>query len=137
MEYIIGIIIFTFLALIITKYLKYNRNYKYSKIIIVIILLNLIFYGSIVIIGIIDDIKVEKDFNNRFQLYSKDHPDYGLLKDYDSLTDEEKRIYNYYFGDGGRKVFTYIIVPITFVINIVLIIILYFLIVNRKKKWYC
>jgi hypothetical protein len=132
MEDIIGIIIFTFLALVITKYLKYNRNYKHSKIIIVIILLNLIFYGGIVMIGIIDDIKIEKDFNNRFQLYSKDHPDYGLLKDYDSLTDEEKRIYNYYFWDGGRKVFRYVIVPIIFIINIVLIIILYFLIVSRK-----
>jgi hypothetical protein len=134
MEYIIGIIIFTSLALFIIKYLKYKRNYKHSKIIIAIIFLNLIFYGSIIIAGTINNIKNEKDFNSNIQLYSKDHPDYGLLKDYDSLTDEEKRIYNYHIGDGGRKVFTYIIIPITFILNIVLIIFLYFLIESKYFK---
>jgi predicted PurR-regulated permease PerM len=127
MGFIIGIIILTSFTLILSKYLKYNRKLTFSKIIIVIIFFNLIFYGGIVIIGTINNIKNEIDFNNNIQLYGKDHPDYGLLKNYDSLTDKEKQIHDYYIGDGGKKMFTYILVPILFILNIVFIIILYFL----------
>jgi hypothetical protein len=59
---------------------------------------------------------------------SKDHDDYGLLKNYDSLTDEEKIIHNRYFRDGGRIVFMFIINPLIFIINIILEIIIYFFI---------
>ena len=137
MAFIIGIIIFTSLVLVFAKYLKCRFFKNNPKIIIVIILFNLVFYGGIIIIGMLIDIKNENDFNNNIQIYSKDHPDYGLLKNYESLTDEDRQIYDYYIGDGGRNIFMFIIIPILFIIYILFILLLYFLLEIKyfKRKY--
>jgi hypothetical protein len=61
-------------------------------------------------------------------LYPKDHQDYGLIKRYELLTPEEKKLYDAYFGDGGRNVFMYILNPIFFLINIIIAIVLFYMI---------
>ena len=128
MELIIFLLLFTAFVLFISKYLNYKHKIKISKIFFLIIIINIIFYGGYILFVTIKDIKNNIEFNENIQLYSKDHPDYGLIKEYDTLTDDEKNSYNYYFGDGGRNLFTYIGIPIMCIINIILIIILYYLI---------
>ena len=136
MWFFLLILIFSIFILVLSKYLNNKFKFKNKTILIlfIIVLVNIIFFGGIIIIGHINEIKLENKFNELFQLYDKDHPDYGLLKKYDPLNEDEKQIYNSYFGDGGRKVFRYIIIPILCIFNIFILIILYFIIIWRKNR---
>ena len=135
---IIDFIIIAIFTLVFSIFLKYKYKVKFIFILLFIILMHLLYYGSILIIGNINDIKLENKFNELFQLFEKEHPDYGLLRNYDTLTDEEKQIWDRYIGDGGRLVSRYFVWPILCILNIIMIIISYFIICkivnNRRRK---
>ena len=126
--------IFSIFVLVLSVYLKYKYNIKTIIIILIIIIINIIFYGSIIMIGHINEIKLENEFNELFQLFDKDHPDYGLLRNPNTLTDDEKIIWELYFGDGGRKVGRYIIMPILCMFIIIFTIVTYFIIIKILHK---
>ena len=128
MAYSIGIIVLTVFILVLIKYLQYKFSIKFFKTFVIIISLNILFFGYFEISLIIENIRINNEFNEKIQLYDKGHPYYGLLKKYDSLTEEEKRIYDAYIGDGGRNVFLFIINPALCLINTSLIFIVYFVI---------
>jgi hypothetical protein len=135
MLYSIGIIILTVFILVLIKYLQYKFHIKFFKIFLIIISLSILFYGYFEISSIIYSIRIENEFNEKIQLYDKGHGDYGLLKKYESLTEEERKIYDSYIGDGGRNLFMLMINPTLFLINIGLIIILHFIIDGLIYLW--
>ena len=127
------IIIFMFIlpsmfVLSLSIFLKFKYKVKTIFILLIIFIINIAYFGNIIFNGYKNEIKLKNEFNELFQLYDKDHPDYGLLKNQNILSDDEKRIWDRYFGDGGRKVGMYILVPIMYIFNILMIIILYFII---------
>ena len=121
-------------VLVVSVYLKYKYNIKTIIILLIIIITNIIFYGSILMIGHINEIKLENKFNELFQLFDKDHPDYGLLRNYNTLTDDEKIIWDKYFGDGGRNIGRYMLLPIFYMFIIIFTIVTYFIIIRLLYK---
>ena len=126
MVYSVGIIALTVLVLVLIKYLQYKFRMIFFKAFVIIISLNILFFGYFEISGIINDIRITNKFDKNIQLYDKGHPDYGLLKNYESLTEEEKRIYDAHIGDGGRNLFLLMINPALCLINASLIFTVYF-----------
>ena len=121
-------------VLAVLVYLKYKHNVKTIIILLIIVTINVLFYGGIVISSHISEMERENEFDELFQLYDKDHPDYGLLRNYNTLTDDEKIIWDKYFGDGGRNIGRYMLLPIFYMFIIIFTIVTYFIIIRLLYK---
>ena len=125
-------IILTVLIICVIKYLQYKKNVGFTKVLLIIILSNILFFGFIEIIAIINDKIDQKRHKEIMQiyLYSEDYKDSDLRKHYDSLTDEEKETFDFVdrIAKNRRNMFMYEAIPLIFVVNIFSEIVIYFLI---------